>query len=274
MINSFALQPGQQNASNALMASLAVFGCSGSLGDPGNGTSCFLLNQDVLIDAGSGLMAMNTAELSKIDHVLLTHMHLDHVSGLPFLVESRQHSKTSPLRVYAQQKTIDVLRQHVFNDLIWPDFTAIPNVESPALEFVPIQPNAELSLSGALVKPFAVNHSVPTLGFVIKSTTGVLAISSDTYLTDELSSVLNSLGQVDHLIIESSFANKDLHLSELTFHLCPSLLELQLKKLHTCRSVWVSYLKEWDRVETEREIASLKFSFPLKLLRQGQTIRF
>lgn len=274
MIDSSTNQPEHQNVDRVMAAALSIFGCSGSLGDPANGTSCFLLNEDVLIDAGSGLMAMNTAQLSKIDHVLLTHTHLDHVSCLPFLVESRQHSRTDPLLVYAQQKTIDVLRQHVFNDLIWPDFTAIPNAQYPALQFVPIQPHSELALSGALVTPFAVNHSLPTLGFVIKSTTGVLAISSDTYLTDELSSVLNSIKQVDHLIIESSFANKDLRLSELTFHLCPSLLELQLRRLDTCRHVWASYLKEWDRAETESEIAALKFNFPIQLLRQGQTIRF
>lgn len=267
-------QPDIVTLKGVLPASLEVFGCSGSVGDPGNGTSCFLLNQDVLIDAGSGVMAMTTAQMSKINHVLLTHTHLDHVSGLPFLVESRQHSQARSLCVYAQQKTIDVLRQHVFNDLIWPDFTAIPSSESPALKFVTIQPHVELRLGGAILIPFAVNHSVPTLGFVIKSSSGVLAISSDTYLTDELSQVLNSIVQVDHLIIESSFSNKDKKLSELTLHLCPSLLATQLNKLDTCRNVWVSYLKEWDRIQTEREIEDLKFNFPLKLLRQGQTIRF
>lgn len=274
MIDSSTNQPEHQNVDRVMAAALSIFGCSGSLGDPANGTSCFLLNEDVLIDAGSGLMAMNTAQLSKIDHVLLTHTHLDHVSCLPFLVESRQHSRTDPLLVYAQQKTIDVLRQHVFNDLIWPDFTTIPSAESPALQFVPIQPHVDLLLGDITLIPFGVNHSVPTLGFVIKSSTGVLAISSDTYLTEELSSVLNAMAQVDHLIIESSFSNKDLQLAGVTFHLCPSLLALQLKKLDTCRNVWVSYLKEWDRAETEREIADLKFSFPLQLLRQGQTIRF
>ncbi|MCZ8016190.1 MAG: 3',5'-cyclic-nucleotide phosphodiesterase [Limnobacter sp.] len=274
MIFSTVEQPDIVTLKGVLPASLEVFGCSGSVGDPGNGTSCFLLNQDVLIDAGSGVMAMTTAQMSKINHVLLTHTHLDHVSGLPFLVESRQHSQASPLCVYAQQKTIDVLRQHVFNDLIWPDFTAIPSTESPALKFVTIQPHVELMLGGAILIPFAVNHSVPTLGFVIKSSSGVLAISSDTYLTDELSQVLNSMVQVDHLIIESSFSNKDKKLSELTLHLCPSLLATQLNKLDTCRNVWVSYLKEWDRIQTEREIEDLEFNFPLKLLRQGQTIRF
>jgi cAMP phosphodiesterase len=267
-------QPRAANPAGVLSASLEVLGCSGSVGDPDNGTSCFLLNEDVLIDAGSGVMAMNTTQMSKINHVFLTHTHLDHVSGLPFLVESRQHSQSTPLCVYAQQKTIDVLRQHIFNDLIWPDFTAIPSAESPALKFVPIRPQVELLLGGARFVPFAVNHSVPTLGFLIESSTGILAISSDTYLTDELSHVLNSMVQVDHLIIESSFSNKDMRLSELTLHLCPTLLEVQLNKLDTCRNVWVSYLKEWDRTQTEREIGDLECNFPLKLLRQGQTIRF
>lgn len=253
---------------------LEILGCSGSLGDPENGTSCFRLNSDTLIDAGSGLTSLTTAEMSQINHVFLTHPHLDHVLALPLLIESRQHAHSAPLKVYGLPSTIAALKAHLFNNLIWPDFSVIPSPERPALEFCPIQGPVEIQIGGLLVKPFEVNHSVPTVGYTVRSKTGVIAISSDTYLSDEMASMLADCYPLDHLIIESSFSNKDSALSELTKHLCPDLLAKQLRGMKTCQNVWVGYLKEWDREQTEKELSALRLEFNVDLLRRGQVLRF
>lgn len=255
-------------------ANLEILGCSGSLGDPGNGTSCFLLNNNVLIDAGSGLAALPTSRLCEIDHVLLTHAHLDHFSCLPLLVETRQHFKPKPLKVYGLESTLAVLQAHVFNNVVWPDFSVIPSAAQPAMEYVSLDTTQQLQFSGVAVQAFSVNHSVPTVGYVLRSGTGVLMISSDTYLTEDLSGVLNTSEQIDHLIVESSFANKDLALSRLSMHLCPSLLAEQLKRFGALNKVWVAYLKEWDRELIETELQSIKGGFSLNLMRQGQCLSF
>lgn len=264
----------QPQASFQNQAKLEVLGCSGSLGDPMNGTSCFLLNDEVLIDAGSGLLTLSTEQVAKINHVFITHAHLDHVMALPMLVESRQHGRDDPLFVYGLNSTLEVLKLHLFNDLIWPDFSVLPSPQKPAMQFVSLQGPVEIELGGLLLKPFEVNHSAPTVGFSIRSKTGVLAISSDTYLSEEMNQSLAELGLLSHLIIESSFSNKHTELSMLTKHMCPQLLERQLQGVSNCQNVWVSYLKEWDRSETELELSEIRGEFNVGVLRQGQVLRF
>ncbi|HEX4879515.1 MAG TPA: 3',5'-cyclic-nucleotide phosphodiesterase [Limnobacter sp.] len=259
---------------NTLSASLEVLGCSGSMGSPGNGTSCYLLNDHVLIDAGLGMNQLATPALARIDAVFLTHSHLDHVCCLPFLVEARQHFCDSPLKVYGLPTTIASIQAHLFNDVIWPDFTRIPSADKPALEFVSFNAAVPLQISGITITAIEMNHSVPTLGYVLSSGNQRLALASDTYVCSSLGKTLSDFGCIDHLVIETSFANKHDALSRLSMHLCPSLLEEQLKTLAGVKNVWVSYLKEWERLEIEKEIELLVSEFSLKMLKAGQVIRF
>lgn len=249
---------------------LEILGCSGSLGAPENGTSCLLLGDCTLIDAGSGMTKLATPALSRINHVFLSHSHLDHICALPFLIETRQHFQSEPLKVYGHAETINAVRTHLFNDVIWPDFTIIPSVNNPAVEFIEIDASCPLIMSNFTITPIEMNHSVPTLGFAIRSINSVLVITSDTYLNDALASSLSEFERIDHLIIESSFSNKDSILSKLSMHLCPSLLVEQLAKLSGLRNIWVSFLKEWDRPQIEQEISLIKADFNLGILRQGQ----
>ena len=77
---------------------LRVWGCRGSLAAPGpdtarygGNTSCVELRCDdggyVVLDAGSGIRALGVAvapERQRVVHLLLSHLHLDHIEGLWF----------------------------------------------------------------------------------------------------------------------------------------------------------------------------------------------
>src|SRR5688500_7502113 len=101
-----------------------VLGCSGAIAK-GCRTTSFLLDHDVLVDAGTGVGDLTPDEMRGIDHVLLTHSHLDHVAALPLMVDAIAAQRTSPIQIHALQGTIDALRAHIFNNTIWPDFSKI-----------------------------------------------------------------------------------------------------------------------------------------------------
>ena len=64
---------------------IEVLGCSGGIGDDRHSTS-FLIDDDILLDAGSGAMRLTRAAMARIDHVFITHSHLDHILSLPLLL--------------------------------------------------------------------------------------------------------------------------------------------------------------------------------------------
>jgi len=118
---------------------LRVLGCSGGIGGRHLRTTSFLVDHDVLIDAGSGVGDLPLAELTRIDHIFVTHSHLDHVTSIPFLVDTVGGMRDRPITVHATAPTIEILRNHLFNWAIWPDFTEIPTPEAPFLRYQEIE---------------------------------------------------------------------------------------------------------------------------------------
>src|SRR5262245_13133766 len=101
---------------------LTILGCSGGISS-GLRTTSMLLGEDVLIDAGTGVGDLSIEALAKIDHVFVTHSHLDHICSIPFLVDTVGQMRNQPLTVHGIKPTVDALRSHIFNNRIWPDFS-------------------------------------------------------------------------------------------------------------------------------------------------------
>lgn len=127
-----------------------VLGCSGAIAADCRTTS-FLLDKDVLVDAGTGVGDLTLEQMRTIDHVLLTHSHLDHVAALPLMVDSVASRRTSPIQVYGLPGTLEALRVHIFNNIIWPDFTRIPSPQAPFVQFREIRVGQFLGLGGKLI---------------------------------------------------------------------------------------------------------------------------
>jgi len=249
-----------------------VLGCSGGIG--GNlHTTSFLLDQDILIDAGTGLNELSLSELCAIDHVFITHSHLDHICSLPFLVDSTGWIRTRPLTVHASAETIEALKKHIFNWTIWPDFSVIPNAKQPVMRFRAMALGEVVELQGRKIRSVPANHTVPAVGYHIDSGQGSLVFSGDTHSNDSFWEVVNQIENLRYLLIETAFSEGEKALADLSLHLCPSLLIAELAKFKGEAEVFITHLKpgEVELTMHQIEIAECRLS-PRMLLNNQQFV--
>lgn len=233
---------------------IRILGASGGIGAQARTTS-LLVDQDILIDAGTGVGDLTLPELHAIDHVFLTHSHLDHVTMLPFLLDTVGADRHRPVMVYAQQATLDTLRRHLFNGELWPDFSRIPTPESPFMTFKTLPAGEAVTLGGRTLRSIPVNHVVPAVGYLARGANGSLAFSGDTTVTDEFWKVLSATGDLRHVIVETSFRDRDEPLSRVAKHLCPSLLVRELGKLKSSAQIHITHLMPGHEDDIMGEIA-------------------
>jgi ribonuclease BN (tRNA processing enzyme) len=252
---------------------LRVLGCSGGIGARARTTS-FLVDDDVLIDAGTGVEDLSVEELARIDHVFLTHSHLDHILALPLLVDSVGALRSRPIVVHALPETIAALRQHVFNWVIWPDFTEIPHYDRPWMVFEPMALGATVDVGGRAIRSLPANHTVPAVGYHVIGPSGSLAFSGDSWPTEEFWRLINGIRDLRHLIIETAFSNKERDLAITAKHLYPIELGEQLKRLRTEPQVLITHLKPSDAETIAREIDAWAGRSMPRLLERGQVLEF
>src|SRR5438477_2563198 len=156
-----------------------VLGCSGGIGGKLRTTS-MLVDADILIDAGTGVGDLSLEQLAKIDHIFVSHSHLDHVTSIPFLVDTVCWMRASPVVVYGIRETLDILRAHLFNWKIWPDFTQIPDADKPFMVYREIEVGTPVALGERRFTAFPANHTVPAVGYVVDNGRSSLVFSGDT----------------------------------------------------------------------------------------------
>ena len=242
---------------------IRVLGCSGSIAKDLRTTS-FLLDDDLLVDAGTGVGDLTLEEMQAIDHVLLTHSHLDHVMALPLMVDAVAARRRSPLRVYALQATIDALKTHVFNDLIWPDFSRIPTPVRPFVQFHPLDVGQIVGLGGKQVEVLSAVHSVPSVGYAVQGNSGGnWVFTGDTAHNPALWARLNRM-EVAMLVIETAFSNREADLAERSQHLCPQSLAVELDYIEPGRTypIYLTHVKPDEAELIISEVAQIRRSRP------------
>lgn len=252
---------------------IRILGCSGGIG--GNlRTTSMLLDQDVLIDAGTGVGDLSLAEMCVIDHVFVTHSHLDHIACLPLLIDSVGFMRDKPLTIHATDETLDILKQHIFNWEIWPDFSQIPSLHQPILRYERIVLGETVDMDGRKITPLPANHVVPAVGFHISSGKTSLAFSGDTTTCDALWEAINRIENLEYLIVETAFSNAEKELAVVSKHLCPSLLAEELCKLKLNPKIYITHLKPGEVELTMQEVSECVRIFVPKMLQNGQVFEF
>jgi len=251
---------------------IRILGCSGGIGGATR-TSAMLIDDDLLIDAGTGVGDLALAELRKIRHVFLTHAHLDHIAGLPMLVDAIfEDNLHEPLTVYARPETVRALREHIFNWEIWPDFAELPNKSNPVLRYHECSPGDSVAVGGRTFRAIDVAHTVPALGYTVANANGVFAVSGDTRSNQTLWPVLNNTPDLRALVIEVSFPDEFQELAAASGHYCPATLVGDLRKLEHEPDIWLTGMKPGQEAVIYHQVCAQLPERQINMLARGTTI--
>jgi len=249
---------------------LQVLGCSGGIA-AGLFTTTFRIDDDILVDAGTGVGRLTITEIQAIRHVFLTHAHIDHTVGVALLLDTAfERLIGDPLTIHARAETIHALRAHLFNDVLWPDFTLLPDPDHGVLRFVEHEPGKPIELDGRTLESFEVMHTVPSLGYRCSAGAGGFCFSGDTGPNDTLWQYLNSHQPLDLLIVEAGFANAARELAARTGHYCPETLAADLARLDYRPRLLVTHLKPGQEDEIMDELAAALPDHEIQRLQGGE----
>jgi cAMP phosphodiesterase len=244
---------------------LKVLGCHG--GElPNCRSTCFLIDGVLALDAGALTGSLPLDELARVDDILISHSHFDHVKDLPLLADLMLMRREVPIQVHASQECAKTLRQNMFNDFLWPDFTRIPNRRKPVLKLKPFRAGSALRIGKYRIQSIPVSHPVESCGFVISDGSSALAMSGDTGPTDQLWQVLNRTENLKALLLETSFPNELQKLADLSGHLTPRTLRGELSKFRQNGAyVLLYHLKPAFLQQLAEEVKGL----PVEVLKLG-----
>lgn len=235
-------------------------------------TSGILINENLLLDAGSITTSIDIPEQEKITHILLSHSHFDHIKGLPFLADNLWGRLTRPIEIVGIKETIDSIRYNLFNDSVWPDITKIPSSGEPIYKLVELKEGKKINIGKLNIMPVRVNHAVPTVGYIIDDGDSAVVYSGDTHKTERLWEEASKKKNLKAAIIETSFPNRLSHLAIASGHLTPELLKEEFKKIGKPDiRLFVYHMKPQYLDEIKRDIGALKMN-NIAILQDGKII--
>jgi len=219
----------------------------------------FLIDDQVAIDGGSIALSLGPDLMSRVRDVVVTHSHSDHTAMLPIFIAEAYTSLTSPVVIHATAEVISDLRNHIFNDHIWPDFEKIHLIHKaePSLRFETIEPRGQFSIGNLAIRPVPVNHTVPCMGLILEDRAAAVLFTSDTYITDEIWERARQTKNLKAVFVDVSYPNELEKLAAASKHLTPQSLAQDLKKLKRDVQVLAVHIKPAGRDQVIKQLTAL-----------------
>lgn len=252
---------------------ISVLGCGGGRGEKSRPTG-FLVNNDLLLDAGTATEVLGLRKCAEINYILVTHAHLDHVGDLPYLAGAAFDLRKESTVLCGIEDVIKDISSHIFNWRIWPDVFQIPNAQEAKFSYKILKPLKNTKVGKYNVLPIPVNHSVPAVGYLIDDGKTAFAFTGDTYVTDVFWKKVRDKKKLRAIIIEVSLPSYMEELARISGHLTPHLMAEELKKLNRKDvEIYISHIKPLYREEVILELKNLSNKLPIKALEDGMEIR-
>jgi len=256
------------------MSSITILGSYGAKSDKG-GSSAFLLDSKNVLDAGNLLRPLRD-ESAMIENIWITHSHLDHISDIAYILDNYYEQRVIPLTLRGLPETLKTLKEHFFNNKIWPDFSVIPlsNAQGMSLIYESVSMNECYPIDEKCIEAFYTDHTVASCGYIIRDQEKALLISADTYsLETVIDAVLHK--SVTTLLIECSFPSHMEALAKASKHLTPKLLFSQLQPIEEKKmTLYINHLKPSYECQIIEEIAMHKGTWDVTILKDGDKIYF
>jgi cAMP phosphodiesterase len=214
---------------------------------------------------------------ANIDTIWLTQSHLDHIVDIAYILDSYFTLRTKPLKLMGLPATLEAIKTHFLNDVIWPDFSKIPlsntNEMSVVYESIEIGKRYALDESSS-IEAIATTHTVPSCGYIVRKNTSAVLITADTYINPVLCETINKYTEITALVLECSFPNRMHELALESLHLTPSLAEQEIKCINRDIKLYFNHLKPMLIEEISKEIYSSSVLKDAIVLGDGDTIYF
>lgn len=251
-----------------------ILGCSGSE-TIGHMPPGLLVNDVMMLDAGTITAALGVEAQSRITDVLISHTHLDHIKSLLFLADNILGRIKKPVKVHAIPRVIEAIRKHLMNNIIWPDFTRLPTPKAPVLAYAPMPVGKTLTIAGLQVKAIPMNHPVPAVGFKVGDGTSSFIYSADTGPNEVLWKEAARTRNLSAVIVDTSFPNLLNGIADLSGHFTPAQLheDLTRAKLDFNVPIYIYHVKPVHEKKVVSELRSLGRK-NVKILQEGKTYKF
>jgi 3',5'-cyclic-nucleotide phosphodiesterase len=253
---------------------LQILGCAGGIGGRERFTTCLRLDNDILLDAGTGLTNLDIDQLRAIDHVFLTHCHLDHVAGLALLVDATFGKRSRPLTVHATEEIIAPLKQHLFNWLLWPDFAELPAKDNAVMRWEPMAHGATIALGGRRITSHPVTHVAGSSAYAVRAAGGGFLFTGDMCSTPGLWSALAQDTGIGSVIVDCSFPDAEANLAELSKHFSPGSLLNDIHAMPDATQFLIYHLKPGQEEMIMSELLAAAGNRRIRAIRCGETIEF
>jgi ribonuclease BN (tRNA processing enzyme) len=251
-----------------------ILGCSGSE-TRGHNPPGFLVNDVMMLDAGTITAALTIDAQSKITDILISHTHIDHIKSILFLADNIIGRIKKPVNIRAIPKVIDAIRKHLMNNIIWPDFTKIPTAKNPVLTYVPMEIGKSVSVAGLKVKAIPMNHPVPAVGFLVSDERSSLLYSADTGPNELLWKEAGKVKNLKAIIVDTSFPNCLDGLADVSGHFTPAQLHRDLTRARVRSDVpiYIYHIKPVHHKKVVNELRDMGRK-NVKILQEGKTYNF
>jgi ribonuclease BN (tRNA processing enzyme) len=249
---------------------LRVLGAFGGEGI-GQRPSAFLVDDHLLVDAGTVGGSLSVPEQVEVDHAVISHAHLDHMVGLAFLTDTlAMCAPERSLTACSIAPVVNDLSAHAFNDRLWPDFRQIPSTVDPVLRLRVLDEGAEARLGKHWVTPALVDHTVPAAGFVVRNHDTGFVYTGDTGPTERLWKAARDMRGLKALVVETAFPNRFDRLARASGHLTPAMLRREIDKMPADVPIWIFHVKPQLAEEVAYELGQIDPA-RIRILEQGKT---